>query len=103
MTEMIEEIRKLLALNDVPVFGVAMAASLEGEPAGHRPSDLLQPATSLLCLGTPVPKGVFRSHERSEWIYWRAANTYYRYMDSVLMRVCRRIEEEGELAVPVFS
>jgi hypothetical protein len=36
-------------------------------------------------------------------MYWRAANTYYRNIDMVLMRVANIIEEKGEIAVPVYG
>jgi hypothetical protein len=85
------------------VFGIAKATSLENEPSGYRPSDMLASAQSVLCLGVPVPKGIFKCQERSEWMYWRAANIYYRNIDSVLMRACSIIEEKGETAVPVFG
>jgi epoxyqueuosine reductase len=51
----------------------------------------------------PVPKGIFKSEERSEWMYWRAASIYYRNIDAVLMRACSIIEEKGEVAVPIYT
>jgi epoxyqueuosine reductase QueG len=103
MTEIIEEMMNLLALNNTPVFGIASAKSLENEPSGYRPSDLLASAKSILCLGMPVPKGIFQCEERSEWMYWRAANIYYRNIDAVLMRACSIVEEKGEVTVPVYG
>jgi hypothetical protein len=103
MMKMVEEIMNLLALNNIPVLGIEDAASLDKEPLGHSPSDMLASAKSILCLGIPVPKGIFRFQERSEWMYWRAANIYYRNIDMVLMQVARIIEEKGEIAVPVYG
>lgn len=103
MTKIIEEMTNLFSRNNISVFGMGKAASLENEPSGYRPSDMLSSAQSILCFGLPVPKGVFKSGERSEWMYWRAANVYYRNIDAVLMRGCSIIEEEGEIAVPVFG
>ena len=105
MKEIIEEMKNLFAQNNIPVFGIAKASSLENEPSGYRPSDMLASAESILCLGVPVPKGIFKSEERSEWMYWRAASIYYRNMDMVLMRACSIIEEigEGEVAVPIYT
>jgi len=103
MTKIIEEITNLFRRNDIPVFGSINARSLEKEPSGYRPSDMLSSAQSILCFGLPVPKGVFKSGERSEWMYWRAANVYYRNIDAVLMRACSIIEEKGEIAAPVFG
>jgi len=103
MTKIIEEITNLIAGNGIPIFGMMGASSLKNEPSGYRPNDMLASAESVLCLGIPVPKGVFKCQERSEWSYWRAANIYYRNIDMVLMQVARIIEEKGETAVPVFG
>ena len=93
----------LLSQNNIPVFGIAKASSLENEPSGYRPSDMLASAKSILCLGIPVPKGIFKCQGRSEWMYWRAASIYYRNIDAVLMRACSIIEEKGEVAVPIYA
>jgi epoxyqueuosine reductase QueG len=103
MTKITEKMMNLLALNNIPVFGIAKALSLQNEPSGYRPSDLLASAQSILCLGMPVPKGIFKSEERSEWMYWRTANIYYRNIDAILMRACNIIEEKGEIAVPIYG
>lgn len=103
MIKMIEEMTNLFALNSIPVYGIANATSLENEPSGYRPSDMLASVKAILCLGIPVPKGIFKCQGRSEWMYWRAANIYYRNIDAVLMRVASIIEEKGEIAVPVYG
>ncbi len=103
MTKIMEEITNLFSRNNIPVFGSIKARFLGKEPSGYRPSDMLSSAQSILCFGLPVPKGVFKSGERSEWMYWRAANIYYRNIDVVLMRACSIVEEKGEIAVPVFG
>ncbi len=103
MTKIIEEITNLFARIGIPVFGTAKASSLKTEPKGYRPSDMLESAESILCLGIPVPKGIFKCHERSKWMYWRAANLYYRNIDAILNQVCNIIEEKGDLAVPIYG
>jgi epoxyqueuosine reductase QueG len=103
MEKIFEEMTNLFARNNIPIFGITSAKSLENEPSGYRPSDMLASAQSVLCFGIPVPKGIFKSQGRSEWMYWRAANIYYRNIDMVLMQVARIIEERGEMAVPVFG
>jgi len=103
MKEIIEEMSSLFTQNNIPVFGIAKASSLENGPSGYRPSDMLDSAESILCLGAPVPKGIFKSEERSEWMYWRTASIYYRNIDAVLMRACNIIEEMGEAAVPIYT
>jgi len=103
MAKIIEEITNLFAQKGIPVFGMTKASSLKNEPSGYRPNDLLESAESILCLGIPVPKGVFKCQGRSEWMYWRAANIYYRNVDTILMRVCYMIEEEGDVAIPIYG
>jgi hypothetical protein len=103
MEKIFEEMTNLFARNNIPIFGITSAKSLENEPSGYKPSDMLASAESILCFGVPVPKGIFKCQERSEWMYWRAANIYYRNIDMVLMQVASIIEEKGETAVPVFG
>jgi len=103
MGKIIEELKKLFTQNNIAIFGTAEASSLGNEPSGYRPSDMLSSAQSILCFGLPVPKGIFQCQEKSEWMYWRAANVYYRNIDAVLIRACSMIEEKGEIAVPVFG
>jgi epoxyqueuosine reductase QueG len=98
-----EDLEEFFLQNNIPVFGIAKASDLENEPSGYRPSDMLASAKSILCLGMPMPKGIFKCQERSEWMYWRAASIYYRNIDAVLMRAASIIEEEGEVAVPVYG
>lgn len=99
----VEEIRALLAAQDIPVFGIAKSALLENEAQNYSCSDILAAAKSILCIGIPVPKGVFSSGNRTHEIYWRAANIYYRNLDMILLRIARMIEEMGAIAVPVFG
>ncbi len=103
MRKIIEELKKLFAQNNIPVFGIDKASSLENEPSGYRPSDMLDSAKSILCFGIPVPKGTFKCQGRSESMYWRAASIYYRNIDAVLMRACSIIDEKGEVAIPIYT
>ena len=103
MNESIKEIKTFILQNNIPVFGISAAESLQNEPRRYRPSDMLPQARSILCLGMPVPKGIFRCKERSEWMYWRAANIYYRTIDATLMKVCSILEAKEEVAVPIYG
>ena len=85
------------------MFGFAPASSLEREPSGSRPSDLLPGAETLICLGLPVPRGIFKSGEKTLRLYWRTANIYYRQIDALLLQAAGLVEETGETAVPVFG
>lgn len=98
-----EKLKSFLSQSNIPVFGITKVSPLEKAPSGYRPSDLLASPKSILCLGLPVPRGIFKHGEKSEWMYWRAANVYYRHIDSVLMRAASIIEEKGDIAMPVFG
>ena len=103
MDRIIQDIEKLCVSNRIPVFGTGKSAALEAADPGSRPSDTLPLAKSVVCVGLPLPRGVFQAKERSNEVYWRAANIYYRMIDAVLLRLAQTIEEEGETAVPVFG
>lgn len=103
MEETVEKMGRLLNQYHIPVFGIAKASSLQNEPSGYRPSDMLSSAKSILCLGVPVPKGIFKCQKRSEWMYWRAANIFYRNIDAVLTQAANILEEKGEMAVPIYG
>ena len=104
MEGLFRTIRKFSVRHDIPVFGIGRAIDFENDaPQGNRPSDLLPAAKSLLCMGIPIPKGIFRCGTRANEAYWRAANTYYRNIDALLMQMGRIIEEMGAEAIPVFG
>jgi len=103
MNPIIKEIKTFFLQNNIPVFGIAGAASLQKEPLGYRPSDMLASAESILCFGIPVPRGTFKCGERSEWMYWRAANIYYRTIDAALTKTCSILEAKDEVAVPIYG
>lgn len=103
MNDMVQEIKTLFAQKSIPVFGIGKSSQLEADALGYRPSDSLPSAKSILCMGLPFPKGIFRYGDRSNEAYWRAANIYYRDVDALLMQVARMIEETGAVAVPVFG
>lgn len=103
VSALIDRIKELCARHDVPVFGIADSARLEDADQGCRPTDLLPRSQSVICLGIPVPKGVFACGERTNETYWRAANIYYRAMDALLMHIARVVEADGAIAVPVYG
>ena len=103
MKEMTDKIKAFFLDNNISVFGVAQASSLESEPSGYRPSDVLPGAKSIVCMGMPFSRGIFKCVGRAEQMYWRAAAVYYRHSDAILMQAANVIEEEGEIAVPVYG
>ncbi|MBU0513997.1 MAG: hypothetical protein KJ621_04425 [Proteobacteria bacterium] len=103
MNGILEQIKEISARHDIPVFGIAGSSFLENAPPGHRPSDLLPSAASVVCLGAPFPRGIFKCGARANETYWRAAAIYYRNFDAIIMQLARIIEETGAIAVPVFG
>lgn len=58
-----EELRELAFANDMNYFGVAPAERLSNLPEGHRPTDLLPGAKSVVVLGIRVPENAIRANE----------------------------------------
>ena len=56
MKGIIEEMKNLVIQNNIPVFGIAKASSLESGPLGYRPSDILKSAERILCIQIDVHK-----------------------------------------------
>lgn len=103
MNESTQKLKAFFLDRNIDVFGIAPASLLENEPSGYRPTDMLSGAKSILCLGIPFPKGIFRCAGRAEPSYWRAAAVYYRHIDALLMQAANVIEEQGETAAPVYG
>lgn len=103
MNETAKTVKAFLLANNINVFGIAQASLLETAPSGYKPSDVLTGAKSILCVGIPFPKGIFRCAGKAEQMYWRAAAIYYRHIDAVLTGAATVIEETGETAVPVYG
>ena len=103
MDKYMGQLKAFFPENNISVFGFAPASSLETEPPGSRPSDLLPGAETLICLGLPIPRGIFKSRGKALRLYWRTANIYYRQIDALLLQAARLLEENGETAVPVFG
>ena len=103
MHETNENLKAFFDQNRIPVFGIEKADMLETEPSGYRPSDLLESAESILCIGLPIPKGIFQCTRNPEQMYWRTVNIYYRRIDAVLIGAANIIEEMDEIAVPVYG
>jgi len=104
MDTRIEEMKKIFKQNGIPLFGVGASSLLEnGPPPGYRPADYLPSAKSMVCLGIPIPKGVFRCNERLNDAYGRTVNIYLRKMDALLLQAACILEASGEIALPVFG
>ena len=103
MREITEKLKAFFNQNNIPVFGITDVDSLEAGPPGHKPTDLFESAKSVLCIGLPIPKGIFRCAKNPEQMYWRTVNVYYRHMDAALIGAASIIEERDGTAIPVFG
>lgn len=103
MDNTINAIKEILTQSQIPVFGTAPSEPLEKAPAGYRPSDMLKGVKSILCLGLPVPKGILQSGERANENYWRTVSIYYRKIDAILVQLSCVLEEDQNIALPVFG
>ena len=70
--------------HDMDLVGIASAASLSGEPKGHRPEDLLPGARSIIVFGRSFADGalqsMFRAHEDNRMA---AESSYAAYCDDL--------------------
>lgn len=103
MGGLLEKIQAFLDSQNISIYGTAESSGMETEPAGYRPSDLLPDSQSLFSVGIVVPKGVLNAGVRAETTYWRTASVVYRHLDAILVRCAAMMEEDDELAVPVFG
>lgn len=95
------QIAQYLDNNQVSIYGVADVRALEEAPEGHRPSDLLKGARSLICLALPVARGVYLAGPRTPKMYWRQANLHYRHLDLLASRLAAMIEGDTGAAALV--
>lgn len=103
MNQVMKGIKNLLVDSGLPIFGSNESASMENAPRGHRPSEILPKAKSLLAVGLPVPKGAYRFEEKAVENLWRTHTLYYKRIDSIMLRACLLIEEQGHTALPIFG
>lgn len=98
-----DEIQKILKHGHVPVWGATSAVPMENEPPGHRPSDLLPGAQSLVCFGIPVSRDVYRMRVYRDKMVWRSQNLHYRKLDTISLQISVLLEERGHQAVPIYG
>jgi epoxyqueuosine reductase QueG len=99
----VDGIRRMVGQEDIPVLGIGPAQGMADEPPGRRPSDLLPGAQTLICIGLPVPKGVYTTPAHTLETVWRSQNLNYRRLDTLSMRIAAFLERFGATAVPIFG
>lgn len=100
---MLDEVVGVLRGGGVSVWGTGPSDTMEDERPGHRPSDLVSGARSLLCFGIPVPRAVFDQRDHVVETNWRIQGLHYRRLDDLSVRIATLLEERGARAVPVFG
>jgi epoxyqueuosine reductase QueG len=100
---LVDEIKGIADSEGIPVMGLGPCGEMEDEPPGHRPSDLLPGARSMICFGIPVPRGSYEASVHREEMIWRTQNLYYRHLDTLSLRFAALMEEHGARAVPIFA
>lgn len=100
---MIDQIQKIAREENVSVLGFGPASKMANEPPGHRPTDFLPGAQSLVCFGIPVPRGVYSASAYGLETTWRAQNLLYRQLDTLSMRFAALLEQSGARALPTFG
>jgi epoxyqueuosine reductase len=98
-----EEIQKIADAENLARLGFAPAADLDGEPAGHRPEDLLPGARGLISFAIPLPRAVYRTPAHTADMVCRAQSLIYRRLDSIALRIAALLEDQGEQALPIFG
>lgn len=99
----LEAIAGVLRRAEVAVWGTGPSEPMENERTGHRPSDIVAGARSLVCFGIPVPRAVFEQRDHVVETNWRIQNLYYRRLDDLSVRVAALLEDGGEAAVPILG
>ncbi len=100
---MLDEVVAILRSEGVSVWGTGPSDAMEDERPGHRPSDIVSGARSLLCFGIPVPRAVFDQRDHVVETNWRIQGLYYRRLDDLSVRIAALLEEDGSRAVPIFG
>ena len=99
----VDKIQKIIASENIPVFGMGPASEMEDEPPGHRPEDYMPGVQSLICFGIPVPRSVYTSGRFNAEAAWRSQNLLYRRLDTLSLRLSAVIEESGAQAMPIYG
>ena len=87
----------------ITFHGVASFNQKSSEKIVVSPQSLLENASSIICYGMPIPKGVIYAKNNSLELYWRYCNTQYRILDSISNKLSSFLEERYVSAMPLYS
>lgn len=94
------ELRVRTAEWGADLCGVATASSLEGAPTGHRPTDIMPGAKSVIVLAKRLPlEAITNRHLLT--MYTRACSTSMMMLDTIALHLACWLEDQGGRAVAI--
>lgn len=82
------KIKNFLKSERISMMGIAGVGPLPNGPERQSPRSILQEARSVVCFGTPIPKGIMYAQRDALPLYWRFWNITYRVLDQMAHRLC---------------
>lgn len=82
--------------------GVATASSLAAAPVGHRPTDIMPRAQSIVVLARRLPKEAI-TNRRLYSLYARACSTSMIMLDTIALKLACWLEDQGGRALPIAA
>jgi len=83
------------------LFGAASVTRLDAAPDGHRPTDIMPQAKSIIVLAKAIPYEAVINHRRLT-VYARACSISMSMLDTIALQAACWLEEQGgrALAIP---
>ncbi len=111
--ELKQAVKQLALANNLDYVGMAAVDSLQGEPAGRKPTNYLPGAQTVISLGIKLSLGVQLSNKLAHRLgqrykifpyLWHGFNLpSWHFLDRTALLVSRLLEKSGYIAVPVMS
>lgn len=101
--QMESEISDFLHNRKIKVVGIASVCELPSVPKEFSPQGILNGATSVICYGMQIPKGILHASSNALALYWRYCNMAYRSLDMTSIQLCLYLEDEGHSSVPIYG
>jgi epoxyqueuosine reductase len=95
------EIKRIAAQSGADACGIADVAGFAAAPKGFHPADILSDAASVIIFGKQFPEGTFRA--KSTAPYTMVRNQLIHRLDDIALNLSYKIEESGNIAVPIPS
>ena len=114
MTDLTDRVKTLAMENDLDYCRIAPVERFDKAPEGHRPTDLLPGAASVISMGIRYSLGVLLSHRIGmknrkfrhvafayRWFGYGLMNMYF--MDRAAFLVTQLLEDEGHVGLPIVA